>query len=418
MYKSCGIDFGTSNSALGLVGDSFNIEMVKVEGDSITIPSALFFPIEKNSTTIFGRAAQKAYVTGHEGRFMRSLKRVLGTSLMKQGTVVSGSTVSFQNIIARFVRNMKLAAEAGGYEVENVIMGRPVHFVDYDHDADDRAESQLREIAKMVGFKNIEFQYEPIAAAFAHEQHLSKEKLSLVVDIGGGTSDFTVIKLSPERKNNSDRTSDILANTGVRIGGNDFDKDLSIKGVMPEFGYETTYGLKNLIVPRVDYHDISEWSKVNFVYTSKVLRNFNEMLKEAHSPETLSRFVNVLEHQLGHHLLNSIEDAKIELTDKEAAAINFEYIEQGFNLLLQRDNFNNSISDNVFKVLTNAKECLSDAGISEEDIELIILTGGSTEIPYIQRVLAEMFPNAELSQDNKLSSVAMGLAYDAKRKFG
>jgi len=416
MNRCCGIDFGTSNSSIGVVDSA--VRLIKVEEDYITIPSTLFFPNIRSSQTIFGRAARHAYILGEEGRFMRSLKRVLGTSLMRQRTQVNSELMTFHDIIARFIRNMKLKAEAeGNGDIDNVVMGRPVHFVDYDHAADGRAESELREIARLTGFKNIEFQFEPIAAAFAHEQNLKGEKLSLVVDIGGGTSDFTVIRLSPMRKNAADRSSDILANTGVRIGGNDFDKDLSIKTVMPEFGYESIYGEKKLAVPRSYFHDISEWSKVNFVYTPRNIKEFSDMLKVSADKQRLHRFVNILERQLGHHFLDSIENAKIDLTLNDSCKIDFDYIDTGFLLDVTKNNLDNSINDNVEKVMASAKECLAEARIKASDIELIILTGGSTEIPYVQQVLSTIFPNAELSQENKLSSVALGLTYDAKRKF-
>ena len=130
-------------------------------------------------------------------------------------------------------------------------MGRPVHFRDNDPSGDAQAQAELEKIARSVGFKHVAFQYEPIAAAFAHEQNLSSEKLAFVVDIGGGTSDFTVIRLSPTRKLKLDRSDDVLANTGVRIGGNDFDKDLSLKSFMPCFGLGSEYrsGDKNIKIP-------------------------------------------------------------------------------------------------------------------------------------------------------------------------
>ncbi len=408
MNKSCGIDFGTSNSALGIANGG--IELIEVENNHKTIPSALFFSAAEKKT-LFGREAQQAYMHGNEGRFMRSLKRILGTSLIDQTTVVNGKSLSFKDIIALFIKNLKQD------DIDNVVMGKPVHFVDDDTSADKRAENELKQIAETIGFKNIEFQFEPIAAAFAHEQNLSNEKLSLVADIGGGTSDFTIIRLSPDLKNSDDRKNDILANTGVRIGGNDFDKDLSLNNFMPQLGYDSIYGEKNLAVPKTSFHDLSEWSKVNFVYTPKILRDFRNILKESYSPETLRRFINILEHQYGHHLLASIEEAKIELTNNGEYIVDLNYIDKNFEVDIAVKQLNQSIKENVSNILKNVKKCIKLAKIHRDNVELIILTGGSTEIPYIQKVLAKMFPNAHISQENKLSSVALGLAYDAKRKF-
>lgn len=238
---SCGIDFGTSNSSVALAKQG-KINLVPVEQNHITIPSALFFE-RKGNVPHFGREAVDLFFSRKDGRFMRSLKRVLGTSLMKQGTSVNGKPMRFERIIGPFLQNLKDKADAfAGEELNHVVMGRPVHFIDNDPEGNNRAQNELKSIAEQVGFKYVEFQFEPIAAAFAHEIKIEGEKLAIVADLGGGTSDFTVIRLSNKFVGKADRASDILANTGVRVGGNDFDKDLSLAAVMPEIGYQTTYG--------------------------------------------------------------------------------------------------------------------------------------------------------------------------------
>lgn len=206
---SCGIDFGTSNSSVA-IADQNNISLVPVEGAQVTIPSAVFF-LKENNLPHYGRAAVNLFFDRQDGRFMRSLKRVLGTSLMKYGTVVNGRSMKFEHIIASFLKNLKDKSNAfSGCEIENVVMGRPVHFVDNDNEADNRAQEELKQIAQLIGFKNIDFQFEPIAAAFAHETKIIGEKLAIVADLGGGTSDFSVIKLSKKYISKVDRSSDIL----------------------------------------------------------------------------------------------------------------------------------------------------------------------------------------------------------------
>jgi len=419
LSKVCGIDFGTSNSACAVANQKRDqkIELIPVEDGKITTPSALFFDSDENDI-YFGRAAQKAYMDGFEGRFMRSLKRVLGTGLMADKTVVNGRATSFQNIIGAFLKNMKKQTEDYcGFELNDVVMGRPVYFVDNNETANQQAQNQLEEISKSIGFNNVDFQFEPIAAAFAHERNLSGEKLAFVVDIGGGTSDFTVIRLAQERLHNINRTQDILANTGVRIGGNDFDKDLSVKIMMPHMGYNTTYGEKNLTMPKIDYHDLSEWSKINIVYAPKTVRYYHQILRQSHEPEKLKRFVHILEAQLGHRLLHSTEMSKIELTNSYDYNIGLDYVEESLSLSVTRDDLNKAISATIDKVICHVYECVKLAQVRTEDVNLIILTGGSTEIPYVQMVLSKIFPHAEISQGDKLSSVALGLAYDARRKF-
>lgn len=416
MHDICGIDFGTSNSALSYFDKDGQAVLAKVEDEHITIPTALFYSPHATQPTI-GRAAQKLYTNGEEGRFMRSLKRVLGTETMALKTKLFKRSTNFTTIIAEFVNTLKTRTESQTGQKTKVVMGRPVHFVDFDHEADRAAQNQLELIAKNCGFKEIAFQYEPIAAAFAHERHLKQEKLALVVDIGGGTSDFTIIRLSPDAKDKIERDNDILANDGVRIGGNEFDKDLSLSSTMPLLGFGSVYGDKALKTPKHLYHDLCEWSKINFLYTQATIKTLQDIHSLSPEPEKIERFITVIEDQLGHMLLDRNEKAKIDLTDTEETLINLGFIEANLAATATRAKFNEAISEHVDSIKNSMAECIKQADISADAVELVILTGGSTEIPYIQNAIKGVFPKAELSQENKLSSVALGLGYDAKRRF-
>jgi len=414
---SCGIDFGTSNSSIATANQG-KINLVAVEDTSVTIPSAMFF-LRKGNVPFYGREAVNKFLTRSPGRLMRSLKRVLGTPIMKQGTMVNGELMKFDQIITAFLLNIKEKADAdAGQQIENVVMGRPVHFVDNDPAANDRAQSELRSIAMQLGFKNIDFQYEPIAAAFAHEVNISGEKLALVVDLGGGTSDFSVIRLSNRYIGKHDRSGDILANTGIRIGGNDFDKDLSLAAIMPELGYKSTYGEKNLEVPLRHYYDLSEWSKVNFLYTTKIISQTRQLLYESHDKPRFKRLLQVLEQETGHALLSVTEETKIALTTNTSYNTPFDFLEEGLTAQVTRQQFDTAISGQIRKISTAALQCLADASVNREDIDLVILTGGTTEVPSVQTEFASLFPNAALADENKLSSVGLGLAYDSQNKFG
>ena len=249
-----GLDFGTTNSTLALAGRGSAPRLVALESDHVTIPSALFYSLE-DGQTYFGRAAVFEYVDGAEGRFMRALKSILGTSLMQEKTAVGRQRLGFQELIGHFLRHLRARLEAeaahdASIVADHVVLGRPVHFVDEDAAADREAEGQLEAAARAEGFRHIEFQFEPVAAALYFESQVNAEQLALVVDIGGGTSDFSVVRLSPERAKASDRRSDILASTGVHVGGTDFDRLLSIAEMMPHFGLgsETADGKRRLPV--------------------------------------------------------------------------------------------------------------------------------------------------------------------------
>lgn len=413
---SCGIDFGTSNSSVAIAMNGA-VTLVPVEGSQETIPSAIFFQAH-HRTPIFGRAAVQLFFARQEGRFMRSLKRVLGTSLMNHGTVVNGKRLKFDWIISAFLENLKAKTNAfAEAEIENVVMGRPVHFVDNDSHADTRAQDELRAIAQRIGYRHVDFQFEPIAAAFAHEVKIIGEKLAIVADLGGGTSDFTVIRLSSLYVNKVDRAADILANTGIRVGGNDFDKGLSLSVIMPELGYLSTYGKKHLEVPLKYYHDLAEWSKVNFLYTPKILSQVRQFYHESHDKKKFGRLLKLLEQERGHSLLATAEDTKIALTSEITFPAQFEFLENGFAIPVNRHQFETAIQHDVQKIAQAATECLKQAGITEKDIELVILTGGSTEIPMVQAAFKNLFPQAAIADENKLSSVGLGLAYDSQKKF-
>ncbi len=414
-----GIDFGTSNSAAA-ISDGGMPRMVQMESGRDTIPTALFFP-DKSSDIYFGRNAQWQYKNAElNGRFMRSMKRILGTDTMGGTTIVNGRAMKFEDIIGQFIKHLKHNIDAtAGMAVENVVMGRPVHFRDNDPVGDIRAQDELERIARTAGFKNIAFQYEPIAAAFAHEQQLTSEKLACVIDIGGGTSDFTIIRLGPERKYNLDRANDVLANTGIRIGGNDFDRALALKSFMPVFGMGTEYksGDKTITVANSPYFSLSTWVSVNDVYNYKTLNMVRGYVVWGLDPIKMGRLYEIIENRLGHTNLDYVEQMKMDLSSKESSQIVLDFLGDAPTINANRDIFNAAIEHDIERIEKSINECITAANITNSDVDLVILTGGSTEIPYINQIVQKHFPNAEISASDKMASVGLGLAYDAMRRY-
>lgn len=394
--------------------------MIDAENGHDTIPTALFFA-EGGNRVYYGRDAKRMY-TDNEigGRFMRSMKRILGTAAMNGGTIINGHPTTFSNVIETFVRYIKTRIDtAAGASVESVVMGRPVHFRDNDTDGDARAQAELEHIARAVGFKNVSFQYEPIAAAFAHEARLQSEKLAVVVDVGGGTSDFTIIRLSPMRAKSLDRTADVLANTGVRIGGNDFDKNFAIQSFMPLFGMGSEYksGDKLIGVPVAPYFSLATWSAVNEVYNYKTLNMVRGLVISATERERVARLYEIIENRLGHRNLDCVENTKITLSTNATANVCLDFLGDAPSVDVTRKMFEDAIENDIAKIERSVRECVTAAGIKNTDIELIILTGGSTEIPRIISAMLQLFPNAAISSDNRMASVGLGLAYDAMRRY-
>ena len=410
----CGIDFGTTNSVIALT-DGRKVSLVPLENEKKMFPTAIFC---SKTDRLFGQRAIDAYMQGEEGRFMRSMKRILGTDLMNATTLINGKQISFDSLIAAFLKEIKTRAENYIHsEITSVVLGRPVHYQDNMPEADAEAEGKMREISKKVGFKEIVFQYEPIAAAFAHEQNLSQNKIALVADLGGGTSDFTIMRIGPNYRQKSDRKDDILATSGIRVGGNDFDKDLSVNSFMPQFGKGTSYGTKNLPVPEFLFSQISEWSKINFMYTPKNLKMIKDILLESHNPECVENLLLLLEMQQAHQLLQVVEQAKIDLTNQEQVKTFFDNLGKHLNFEIESKVFEKVVQQECNKIIFSIKECLSNANLEPDKIELLILTGGTSQIPLVQKSIRRLFPKALISDKQKMESVALGLAHMAEKVF-
>jgi hypothetical chaperone protein len=277
----CGLDFGTSNTTLGTI-EGHTPVLAALETGYTTIPSAIFYEVD--GPVLIGRKAIEAYVEGAPGRLMRSLKSVLGTSLIEETTRLGRERVSFRNVIGYYLGAVKRRAEqATGRELRDVVHGRPVHFVDNSDDADRKAEQTLREIAREVGFDDVTFQFEPIAAALDYERQIANEEVALIADIGGGTSDFSIVRLGPQRHGKANRAEDILANDGVRVGGTDFDRQLSLGVVMPLFGFGSAMKRAALEVPSRYFHDLATWSNINRMYEPRVMTELRQVRHEAAS---------------------------------------------------------------------------------------------------------------------------------------
>ena len=418
MALGCGLDFGTSNSTLGRVGADGHPDLLALEGGSRTIPSVLFFNFEDDQL-YFGRAAVAEYVSGADGRLMRSLKSVLGTALYGDTTRVKARRLGFGEIIGSFVGELKRRAEAElGGELTRVVMGRPVHFVDDDPVADAEAQGQLEAAVRAQGFEEIAFQFEPIAAALDYERQVSGEKLALIVDLGGGTSDFSVVRVSPERSGLADRSGDILSTAGVHIGGTDFDRLLAMAKVMPELGLgsETRDGKRYL--PVAPYVDLSTWHRINRLYDAKALRDLRSTVREAAEPDMVETMVMLVEDRLGHRLIGRVEEAKIALSDAAETRFTFPVRDREIRTMISADELGQALAESIGRLEATIVETLRRAGVGPEAVDSLILTGGSTLVPAVSGRLQALFPEAEVVRTDVLGSVGLGLAMEARRVFG
>jgi hypothetical chaperone protein len=416
MTNACGVDFGTSNSTVGW-SVSGKPRLLELEGRKVTLPSVIFFNAEEDAAS-FGRVALADYLAGYEGRLMRSLKSLLGTNLIDGQTEVHGKALRFRDLLAQFIGELKLRAEqASGKSFTQAVLGRPVFFVDDDPNADKLAEDTLAAIARSVGFADIVFQYEPIAAAFDYELRIDREELVLIADIGGGTSDFSLVRLSPDRAGKPDRRDDILANGGVHIGGTDFDKYLSLSSVMPMLGLGTQLNNNNE-VPSSYYFNLATWHTINLAYTQKVWRELQDVHRDARERDKLSLLLKLIEQRDGHWLALQVEESKIALSGDAATQLHLDRLAAGEQLQLTRGGFDASISHLAVSVGNTVSTLLRDAGIAADNVDTVFFTGGSSGVPLLRQKIAELVPNARRIEGDLFGSIGIGLGLDAERKFG
>jgi hypothetical chaperone protein len=407
-----GIDFGTSNSAVSYIDLQGEFHSVLLDQGSNAMPTALFFSSE-DEKIMFGKQAMQQYLAGTEGRLMRSIKSLLGSSLMDEQTVVNGQSITFFDVLVIFIKELKARAEKSiGAKVEHVVLGRPVHFVDDHPEKDQLAQDTLGKAALAAGFKKIGFQLEPIAAALDFEQRLDQETTVLVVDIGGGTSDFTCIKLNPKRSSVANRQDDILATTGVHIGGTDFDRLLNLAQVSPQMGFKHK-GKTGREVPSGIFFDLSTWHLIHQAYSRKSMHAAKELRSDFSDTQLHARLMQVLEEQLGHRILASVEDAKIECSVNNASS-SIELALMGsewssVELFLDAENMKKTLAEPLQNIVNCAQHCLSQAQL--EKVDVIYLTGGSSALRPLIEVLQESFPQSLLVHGDRFGGVAAGLAY-------
>ena len=412
---ACGIDFGTSNSTAAWAPQG-RATLLALEDGKATLPSVVFFHAE-DARVSYGREALADYLVGDEGRLMRSLKSLLGTSMIDEHTEVAGRALPFRELLAQFIGELKRRAEKqAGQPFKRAVLGRPVFFVDDDPKADRQAQETLAGIARSVGLKDIAFQYEPIAAAFDYESQISREELVLVVDIGGGTSDFCLVRLSPDRATRVERRDDILASGGVHIGGTDFDKYLSLASVMPSLGLGSRLQT-GLVVPSGPYFNLATWHTINQVYSRKSWTLITELQRDALEPKKIERLQNLVEERAGHWLAMQVEAAKIALSDAPLTQMDLGRISVGETLALHRADLDRAIGHLVERIELTVARLLKDAGIRADELDTVFFTGGSSGVPLLRERISALLPNARAVEGDLFGSIGTGLAIDALRKF-
>jgi hypothetical chaperone protein len=417
------IDFGTSNSAIALPTGADGVTLVELEDGQPTMPTAVFYRSDEPERH-FGRAAIAAYVDGYDGRLMRSMKSVLGSPLIEQSTDVGGGrAVKFVDVIAGYLLHLKRLAEAqAGAPLHRVVLGRPVFFVDDDPAQDARAQAALEAAARSIGFDEVLFQFEPIAAALDHERRVDSERCVMVADIGGGTSDFSIVRVGPSRRKRLDRRGDILANHGVHVAGTDFDRHVELTAILPLLGYRSLRparpGETPREVPTGVYFDLATWHLINTVYAPARLAELRQMFSWYADPAHHKRLMQVLNRRLGHALAAAAEQAKIDVATDGRAAITLDEVERDLAAAIDEPVAAEAIESDLERIVQAARETARRAGLAPEAIDTLYFTGGSTGLPSLVRRIGDAFPSAQVVRGDRFASVAQGLGVHARAVFG
>ena len=416
--NTLGIDFGTSNSAAGIaVGD--RPWLVEMEPGETTLPTAVFF--EPKRPMRIGRSATRALINGDEGRFMRALKSLLGTPLLREERRINGEVTDFIQIIARFLAEVKSRAEAATHQTfTHALSGRPVHFHSNDPARDAQAEVDLRDCYLAAGFDDVRFLYEPEAAVRSARPSAG---LGLIVDIGGGTSDFTLFE------QDATGATRILGSHGVRLGGTDFDRQISIDHVMPLLGrgsqIRNAFGKETLPAPNRLFNDLATWQMIPFLYAADSRRAARDLAKYAVEPQKLNRLVSVLEDELGHDLAFAVERGKIQTNGVSGASeekgtaprIDLRILERGLSAPLSPDLMQQSLAKMMTQIAESAAETLEAADVAPTRIDRLVMVGGSSLLSSLETGLRQLCPNATMENRNAMTAVADGLALSAASAF-
>lgn len=411
------IDFGTSNSLLAAASKQRIFPPAPIDpsaDDPSVLRSVMYFSAHEQA---FGITAVKRLVeSGFEGRLIRSIKRHLPSRAFT-ATRIGSRNVTLEELIAALLRVMRQrAAEHFQVDVTRAVLGRPARFSN-DEDDDALAEARLRRAAELAGFNDISFCPEPVAAAYDFAADLREPKLVLVIDLGGGTSDFTLVRMSAA----GFRNEDVLAVRGVSTAGDALDGALVRQVVAEELGskapYRVAFGSNELTMPNDLVDLLSSPADLTLVDRPKVLRRLRDMqlgLLDRSQEALLEKFKVVVEDGVGFELYESVERVKRGLSDQPRAQLSLTYPGAELERSVARSEFEQAAARPIERILAALDDTLATANVAAEDVEIACLTGGTSRVPQLRDALCARLPNAALRTLSSFHSVVQGLARRAQ----
>lgn len=430
-----GIDFGTSNCAVAALVDNLPTLIVVDENSDnpYKIRSAIYLTHDESGADsqdakaneqtlnemlaageiLFGEKGFKAFIeTPHEGRYVNSPKNFLGAKIPKR------LLDSFETLVVRFLSYLKQCAEKQLSQVINkAVIARPVNYHSTMGElGNQQAEALMLRAAHKVGFTEVDFIHEPLAAAYHFEQNITTPTDAMVVDLGGGTSDVTFCKLSQEKADNLQRDADIYSTKGIRQGGIVSDKSLAAGIVSPLLGRggrtDTGRAIPNMLFSGV--YDIDNIPLMGEFYSPARSKLISEYIFESENPLPLMRLQRVQKQRLTHQLMHAIESAKINLSDQQQTQLSLSFIESTLQLNIEREQVSETMVNWLEKMFMMIDEAIKEA---DKTPDIIYLTGGMGLSPLIQAALKARYPSVVITVADAFSSVVFGALLKAKRLF-
>ena len=421
-----GIDFGTTNSSVAMATGDSQVQLASFPtraGETSSFRSVLYLEQVKkagrsHTLSRTGPAAIEHYLEAeHKGRLIQSLKSYL-TSRTLTGTEVFGRRYTLEALISRMLADLRERAELQfSVPVRYAMVGRPVRFVGAETEEDDTyAVSRLRETLALAGFERVDFEMEPVAAAYAYESTLDHDELILIGDFGGGTSDFSLLHVGSGVRRRGRTPQDLLGNSGVGVAGDAFDARIVRKLVSPALGSESFARSLNNVLPAVPawiYANLERWHYLSFLRT----RNVMEILKSARiralEPEKIEALVTLVEEDLGFHLHQAVQRLKFALSHSNSAEFRFRDGSMDLRIAVTRSDFESWIMEELRAMAHSVDSLLQNSSIRPREVDRVFLTGGSSFVPAVRRIFETRFGPDRIRTGNEFTSVARGLALRA-----
>ena len=417
-----GVDFGTTNSSLARASGGV-VELVAFpSGAGLTeaFRSVLYLEQHKKAgrrhiQSWTGPQAIEQYLEAeHKGRLIQSLKSYLPSRLLT-GTEVLGRHYTLEDLISRMLGDLRLHAERQfGVPVREAMVGRPVRFVGAENDEDEAyALGRLRRAFELAGWERVEFEMEPVAAAYAYESTLAHDELIMIGDFGGGTSDFSLLHVGPGVRRRGRQAKDLLGNSGVGLAGDAFDARIVRKLVSPALGSRSMARSGKKILPALPawiYANLERWHYLSFLRTRAVMEMLKGARARALEPEKIESLMMLVDEDLGYQLHQSVQRVKFELSRSERAE--FYFREGGLELRIRvtRAEFEGWISEDLEKIEQCVDGLLASSGVDARTVDRVFLTGGTSFVPAVRRIFESRFGPERVRAGNEFTSVASGLA--------